>query len=101
MKFNQGGQHISARLFSWDNGEGCAEISDLGPDFRMHQVWDDSCDIGFTIMSERTIELRTFVETGRDTDREGELLATHFTSLNANGRIDKSKSALTITLFND
>lgn len=101
MKFIEGSHFIDARLFSWERNHGSAEISDLGPGFRLHQVWSDSADGGFTIINKATRSLRTFVEHSQR-HREGELLSTLFVSLNPiTGRIDTTHGALWITLFND
>lgn len=42
-----------ARRFTWTGKVGVVERSDLLRDFAT-QVWDDSCDLGFTVISFRT-----------------------------------------------
>jgi hypothetical protein len=95
------GQPIKASRFSWAGGHGYSEWSDLH-DLRLHQVWPDSCDGGFTILSERTGQTRTFVEHDRQTNREGECVGTTYVSVNEKtGRIDQPNMRLAITIYND
>lgn len=91
----------SAKLFAWQNGHGVAELSDLGKTFELHQVWQDSIDVGFTVMSDRTGVLVTFVQTNRIREH-GELVKWVYKSIDKQtGRVDRTKYALTITIFND
>jgi len=50
-----------------------AEISELGPGFRFEQIYPDSCDLGFTMVSARTGDMVDFVQVG--TDKSGEDIA--------------------------
>ena len=101
MKYLRG-HIVKAALFSWSHGNGYAERSDLGPNFKLQQIWADSCDGGFSVFNEATGKLRTFVEHDRVRDHEHELLQTVFVSVNEqNGRIDREGGRVTITLFND
>lgn len=100
MKFNAG-IPISAKRFRWSQGNGYAEASEL-PDLKQHQIWPDACDVGFTIRSERTGELRTFVETHVNRDDEREIESWVYSSVNnRNGHIDRPGALLTITIYND
>jgi hypothetical protein len=100
-QFSESFNPVDAALFTWTGRHGCAEASDL-PMLRMHQVWQDSIDEGFTVVSRKTGEHQTFVKNGERRDREGELQATEFISLNNNtGRADAPAARLTITIFND
>jgi hypothetical protein len=100
-QFSEGFNPTDAALFTWHGKEGCAEASDL-PLLRMHQVWQDSIDEGFTVVSRKTGEHQTFVKNGEQRDREGELQATVFHSINnKTGRLDAPAARLTILIFND
>jgi hypothetical protein len=100
-EFTESFAPLDAAAFSWNGGNGYAEASDL-PMLRLHQVWQDSCDEGFTVVSQKTGEHQTFVKFGETRDSEGELQATVFVSLNnKTGRTDKPAGRLTITIFND
>lgn len=100
------GTPISARAFFWHQANGCAEISSL-QFFSHHQVWQDSADVGLTVRSERTGDLITFVQTrtemADDCDAQNDdIAAWHYASIDSRtGRIDRTKNALTLTLFND
>jgi hypothetical protein len=99
--FAEGTDLIDAARFTWNGFNGYAEASDLY-DLRVHQVWNDSCDEGFTIVEKTTHTLRTFVKFGETRDSEGDLQASVFVSINDNdGRIDRPAARLSITLFND
>jgi hypothetical protein len=103
MKFNRG-HIVKASLFSWSHGNGYAEMSDLRglTSFNTQQIWPDSCDVGFSVFNESTGKLRTFVECSEVRDREHELQAIVFASINEqNGRLDKPANRITITLYND
>lgn len=52
-----------------------AEASDLPQPGR---VFDDACDVGYTLVSERTGAEVVFAESGRETDSEGDLLWTEY-----------------------
>jgi len=58
-----------------------AEASDLGPDFRLGQVYDDACDEGFTIVSARTGAAVVFAANGTDKDAEGETTAWRYVAV--------------------
>lgn len=95
------GAALDAAAFTWRGSNGYAEASDL-PTLRLHQVWQDSCDTGFTIACRKTAKLTTFVQFGETRDSEGELQATVFVSINnKTGCTDKPASRLSITIFND
>lgn len=95
------GAPLPAHVFSWRGSNGYAEASDL-PTLRLHQVWQDSCDEGFTIECHKTHKRSTFVKFGETRNSEHELQATVFVSLNNNsGRMDKPATRLSITIFND
>jgi hypothetical protein len=94
------GQPINIKRFVWASGNGYAEASSL-PDLKLHQIWPDSCDEGFTVISERTGLMRTFVKHG-DTRRDGEIVATVFVSISQKtGRADTPCNRLSITIWND
>lgn len=99
--FSEGFATLDAASFNWRGSNGYAEASDL-PTLRLHQVWQDSCDVGFTIVSNKTGEHQTFVKFGETRDGDGDLQATVFVSINnETGRADKPASRLQITIFND
>lgn len=69
-----------------------AEASDFGPAFRIERLYNDACDVGIAIRSNRTDVVKTFalIETER---RDGELVAWHFA--------DTDNTPLKVTVFND
>lgn len=68
---------LSTAQFDYDPKERLlvAEISDLGKDFRFEQIYPDSCDPGFTMVSAKTGDLVDFVEVGQDRSDSGEDIA--------------------------
>lgn len=100
-EFSESFAPVPASVFAWEGRRGYAEASSL-PTLRLHQVWLDSCDEGFTTACIITGKHTTFVKNGEDRSSEGELQATLFVSLNnKTGRVDAPASRLTITIFND
>jgi hypothetical protein len=91
---------INSDRFTWDKGIGICEMSDLR-DVQFHQVWNDACDVGFSVASSRTGKIVTFVETA-ECREDGEIVNWTFRSLNARtGRVDTTTDRLTITVLND
>jgi len=99
--FTESFEPVPASAFSWEGRHGYAEASSL-PTLRLHQVWQDSCDEGFTAVCSKTGARTTFVKNGETRNDENELQATLFVSLNnSTGRMDKPASRLSITIWND
>lgn len=74
-----------------------AEESDLGRDFRLGRVYDDACDVGFTLVSARTgREIVMALEDEHRDPREGELLYTDFVPARRDER-----GLVTVRLYND
>lgn len=57
------------------------EASDLGRNFHLGRVYDDACDEGFVIISERTGSEVTFAMDGVDEDREGDIAGWRFVAV--------------------
>lgn len=92
---------ISSARFRWTHGNGYAEASDLKDVLKLHQVYDDACDEGFTV-DFPVGDPRTFVQTSEVKDREHEVEMWLYMSVSERtGRIDKPAVRLTITIFND
>jgi hypothetical protein len=85
---------VSSGIFTMSQGAMVAEISDLGPTFQMGRVYDDACDEGLTVRSERTGKLVVFA-VSRRVEREGEVLAWELESVTPGARGHK------MVLFND
>lgn len=69
---------------------GSVEASDLGPNFT-GRVWNDACDIGFILRSPKTGREILMVQTGRSTDREGDVTSWLF----------ESREGITLNVVND
>lgn len=68
---------VSTERFTWADGMFVTEASSLG-DFRLGRVYDDACDVGFTLVSHRTGR-KVVVSHVRDIrDGEGDLVASVF-----------------------
>lgn len=70
---------ISSDKFSFSKNCFAAEVSSLG-NFNLERVYDDACDVGFSIVSAKTGNLVVFAQNGyiRDEDGEGDLIAWKF-----------------------
>jgi hypothetical protein len=64
---------INSSNFSFMNNTFSTFASDLGPDAKLGQVYDDACDLGFTIISEKTGKAAVFAEHGPAYDNEGDI----------------------------
>jgi hypothetical protein len=69
---------IHSSQFTFSKNTFISELSDLGPAVRFERVYDDACDIGFTIISEKTGMPAVFAFNGNRTDGEGDLIALDF-----------------------
>lgn len=81
----------SSRRFAWYGRRAVGEISDFGQ-FFMGRLYNDSCDIGFRIVSSITGKTVTFYLSG-ECMRDGGVESWEFSCLE-----DKTLSA---TIFND
>jgi hypothetical protein len=92
---------ISSRLFDYDKNERCfvAEISDLGPGFEFHRVYDDACDVGLTVISHRSGREVVFAVDEVETDREGDILAWRLVPASYQRALLIDN--VTMTIFND
>lgn len=82
---------LSSSHFTWQKNAGSAWESDL-PEHYSSRIWNDSCDFGFLVRSERTGKTLLFIKGEDERNEEGDLLYRLYTSLD--GRID-------IKVFND
>jgi len=51
------------KVFTWHEGAGCADASDLGRGYSA-RVWNDAADVGFFVKSHRTGAQKLFVYAG-------------------------------------
>ncbi len=86
---------ISTRMLSRTGTvEWVGEMSDLGGP--LCRVFDDACDEGFTLVSERTGKAVTMVADGEKRDGEGELMWIDFAAAGQDRKI-----GIAVRLFND
>jgi hypothetical protein len=69
---------ICSSKFSFKNNQFTAEASDFGRNFDLGRVYDDACDEGFTIVSEKTGKGAVFALYNHEEDGEGDLVAWIF-----------------------
>lgn len=72
--------HSSGR-FTWNGCSGVTDISDLAHREPWKQIYDDACDIGFYIFSERTSKKILFYMGRIDRDSDGDIQGWNFISL--------------------
>ena len=95
---------VSSRMFTVmpsDRNVLVAEASDLGPDFKLGRVYDDACDVGFTVVSARTGLEAVFTGGVEHRDSEGELLWEEFEITPESARSLGCSPDFRIQLFND
>jgi hypothetical protein len=71
---------LSTKSFTWTGRTGVCEASDLGRAEIGGRIYDDACDYGFALRSEKTGVVLLMAETTPDV-REGEVLACRFKSI--------------------
>mgnify|MGYP006957753019 CR=1 FL=1 len=77
----------SSDLFSWYMGNGYTEISDLPCAPAACQVYDDACDVGFNVRSERTGKVMLFTLSEVSQDKEGDISDWVYVSTNGKHKI--------------
>jgi hypothetical protein len=85
---------ISSSKFAFENGVFSAEASEL-KDLKLGRIYDDSCDMGFTIISEKTGNGVVFAQTEDTLDTEGDLISINFVS------VTPGMTNLKVVIFND
>lgn len=69
---------VSSNKFSFRGNTFTADASDLGPAFALGRIWDDACDEGFSIVSEKTQRVAVFALYDHDEDAEGDVCGWWF-----------------------
>lgn len=69
---------INSSLFTFSKNTFIAEASELGRSFKLGRIYDDACDEGFTIISERTGKPAVFALYNHEEDGEGDLVSWIF-----------------------
>lgn len=94
---------LSSKQFSY-NRDGkalIAEISDFGPDFRFEQIYNDSCDEGLQMVSEKSGRVAKFAVNGVDKDHEGDLTAWNLIPTRETLRAIPELRGVSMKIFND
>lgn len=93
---------VSSELFTYDapNKVLVTELSDLGKGFRLEQIYQDSADAGFTMVSARTGKAIDFVECGRDMNGD-EIAGWRFEPKPEQARKHPEIKGLTALIIND
>lgn len=87
---------VSTKQLMWfsDEHKFLADISDLGPQFKLGRVYDDACDEGLTLVSEWTGKEIVFAMHEELKNEEGDVEGWEFKPVS-------NSVNLTIILFND
>lgn len=98
------GQKFNTKMFFFDKKSGnfSQEISSLGygPNGITSQLFDDACDEGFVMVSDRTKAEVPFYLTFVETDAEDEIVCWNFKSA-PNTSNQPHLENLSVTIFND
>lgn len=85
---------LSSNNFTFKNNQFIGEISQFnGMEFE--RVYDDACDVGFSVISAKTGKHAVFAFDKKETDGENELIAFHFVC------VTPGLKNLKAVLFND
>lgn len=93
---------ISTNRFTWDpeHRHFVGEISELS-DIQMEQVWPDSADAGFKMISARTGEVRTVVHVETMKDDEGEIICSIFEPVRTDCPAVDVHAGWDVVIYND
>jgi hypothetical protein len=69
---------ICSSKFSFKSNTFVTEVSGLSRRFSLERIYDDACDEGFTIISEKTGKGAVFALLTTERDREGDLVSWTF-----------------------
>jgi hypothetical protein len=69
---------LSSSRFTFKGNTFSAEASDFGRNFDLGRVYDDACDEGFSIVSEKTGKVAVFALYNHEEDGEGDLVSWIF-----------------------
>lgn len=81
--------------FVWEGRTGTAFASDL-PEHFASRIWNDSCDVGFFVRSERTGAVKLFVRESMIKNAEGEVVGDEYVSESGKNASDR----ITVKVFN-
>ena len=90
------GHYVSSKSFTFNKATKTftTEISDLGKEFDLVQIYPDACDEGFVMVSHVTGNLEKFAMSKTITNSEGETMGWEFVGLSR-------KLGLKATIYND
>lgn len=97
---------VSGKNITWNNDRdnervctACCDVSDIGGYWNalLQPLFDDACDIGFTVVSHRTGKEMKFLWASDEYDSEGELIGMRFVSVTP---VD-GKRWCNLTVYND
>ena len=89
---------ILSNRFTWMPSEGHFTTFASDAQFRLERIYQDACDVGFVMVSERTGKELTFYLDKEERDPSGEdIIAWHFKSDSRDPLLKK----LTATVWND
>lgn len=90
--------HINSRQFTKTKHSKGVSFSTFASDvqFKLEWIFEDSCDAGFVMVSERTGKELTFY-LDREEKRDGDLVAWHFKPVTR----DPALQGVTATVWND
>lgn len=101
MKFNV--IEFPSSMFTWTDKVAVAEASDMG-NRHLQPLYDDACDVGFAMKSDKTGEVVTYAMTrpfyqGEDEDRE--LAGWDYTPTSESIRKVPSCAGTKVVVYND
>jgi hypothetical protein len=89
--------HYATDAIGWTRRDGSVEASTLSRGGTlMSRVWNDACDLGFILVSHRTLRAVLFI-LDKKMEKDGEVVGWLFTS-HSRGR---NEAKFTLTVFND
>lgn len=97
-------KRFSSNRFTWNGHTISTEASDLQPlsaGSMFARIYDDACDVGFQIVSERTSQVATFYLTDTQRDAEGDIQMWALRPIPETERAMPQLKGSVINIFND
>jgi hypothetical protein len=97
-------KRFSSNRFSWNGHTISTEASDLQPlsaGSMFAPIYDDACDVGFQIVSDKTSRVATFYLSHTERDREGDIQVWTLRPIPETEREMPQLKGSVINIFND
>jgi hypothetical protein len=95
------GYPIDSARFSFKDNTFVAEASDLMGNDLMRQIYDDACDVGFAILSNKTRVIVVYYLSEEKRDTDGDITAWVYKPIPEHARKNLAIAKTQVVIFND